>query len=52
MAKIIAEMEFDCEQFDEISDEAKLQAIETVLESGAESTASYIKVMSIEVTHK
>ena len=52
MAKVIVEMEFDCEQFDEISDEAKFQAIETVLESGAESTASYIKVMSIEVTHK
>ena len=49
MAKIIVEMEFDFDGFDEGSQEEQFNAIETVLESGAESTNSYIKVKSIQV---
>lgn len=50
MAKVTVEMEFDCEQFDDISEQEQFYAIEAVLESGAESTGSYLKVGSIEIT--
>jgi hypothetical protein len=49
MPKVIVEMEFDCEEFEDMSDKEQHQTIETVLESGAESTNSYIKVKSIQV---
>lgn len=49
MAKVIIEMEFDCEEFEESSEEEQFQAIENVLESGAESTNSFIKIKSIEI---
>jgi hypothetical protein len=52
MAKIIVEMEFDFDGFDELTDEEKFNAIDTVLESGAESTCSTIKVNSIEIKNK
>jgi hypothetical protein len=49
MAKVIVEMEFDCEGFDELTDNEKFNVIDAVLESGAESTCSEIKVKSIEI---
>ena len=49
MAKVTIIMEFDCEEFEEISEEEQFEVIETVLESGAESTNSYVKVQSIEI---
>ena len=52
MAKVIVEMEFDFDGFDELSDEDKFGAIETVLDSGAESTNSEIKVRSIDIKNK
>jgi hypothetical protein len=52
MAKIIVEMEFDFDGFDELTDEEKFSAIDTVLESGAESTCSTITVNSIEIKNK
>jgi hypothetical protein len=52
MAKVILEMEFDFDGFDELTDEEKFSAIETVLESGAESNCSDIKVKSIEIKNK
>lgn len=52
MAKIIVEMEFDFDGFDELTDEEKFNAIDTVLELGAESTCSSITVKSIEIKNK
>lgn len=52
MAKVIVEMEFDFDGFDELTDEEKFRAIETVLESGAESTCSSITVNCIEIKNK
>jgi hypothetical protein len=52
MAKVIVEMEFDFDGFDELTDEQKFNAIDTVLESGAESTRSSITVKSIEIKNK
>jgi hypothetical protein len=49
MAKVVIEMEFDCEEFEDCSEEEQFHAIENALESGAESTNSYIKVKSIEI---
>lgn len=52
MAKVIVEMEFDFDGFDELNDVEKFEAIEEVLESGAESTCSELKVKSITVKDK
>jgi hypothetical protein len=49
MAKVIVEMEFDCEEFDEASDKGQFLAIETVLEAGAEATNSFINIKSISI---
>ena len=49
MAKVIVEMDFDFDGFEEISKEEQFNSIETVLESGAESTNSSITVKSIQV---
>lgn len=49
MAKVIVEMEFDFDGFEEARQEEQFSAIETVLESGAESTNSHIKVKSIQI---
>lgn len=47
MAKVSIEIEFDCEEFDMLDEDEQLDAIETTLESGAESTNSYIRIKSI-----
>lgn len=49
MAKIIVEMDFDFDGFDELSEDEKLDAIKTVFDYGAESTNSEIKVTSINI---
>ncbi|WP_193748168.1 hypothetical protein [Exiguobacterium indicum] len=49
MAKVIVEMEVDIEEFDTLTDEERFEAIETILESGAESNATYINVSSITI---
>lgn len=48
MKKIIVEMEFDYDGFDELSDIDKHGSIRVVLESGAESTNTYVDVKSIQ----
>jgi hypothetical protein len=52
MAKVIVEMDFDFDGFDELTDEEKFSAIDTVLESGAESTCSIITVHSVEIKNR
>lgn len=47
MAKISVIMNFDCEGFDELDEDGKLDAIEEVFDSGAESTNSYVSIKSI-----
>jgi hypothetical protein len=47
MAKISVTMDFNFDGFDELNKDEKLDAIEEVLDSGAESTYSSIKVNSI-----
>lgn len=47
MTKISVIMDFDFDGFDELSDKEKTEAIKTVLDSGAESTNSYITVKSV-----
>lgn len=47
MAKISLIMEFDFDGFDDISEQEKIKAVETVLESGAESCCSSISVKSV-----
>lgn len=49
MAKIIVEMDFDFDGFDELSEDEKLDAIKTVFDYGAEYTNSEIKVTSINI---
>lgn len=48
LSKVIVEMNFDHEQFDELTDEEKRESIITVLESGAESCRTDIEVKSIQ----
>jgi len=52
MAKVLIEMEFDFDGFDEMDDTEKFYSIEEVLNIGAESTNSEIKVKSIEIKNK
>jgi hypothetical protein len=47
MAKISVIMEFDFDGFDDLDYNEKIEAIETVLDSGAESTNSFINVQSV-----
>lgn len=49
MAKIVVEMEFDFDGFDELDEGSKVDAIKEVLSSGAESTCSEIRVESIKL---
>lgn len=49
MAKISVIMEFNFDGFDELDEDEKLDAIEEVLDSGAESTCSSIVVKSIKL---
>jgi hypothetical protein len=49
MARVNVVMEFDFDGFDDLTLKEKIEAIEVVLDSGAESTCSYITVDSIMV---
>lgn len=49
MAKVLVEMEFDLDGFDDMNDSEKFYAIEEAINSGAESTFSEIYVNSIEI---
>lgn len=45
--KIIVEMDFDFDGFENLEDEEKFSSIEAVLESGAESYCASISIQSI-----
>ena len=49
VAKILVEMEFDFDGFEELTDEEKFSSIEGVLETGADSTYAHLKINSIEI---
>ena len=49
MKKVIVEMEVDIEKFDSLTDEERFEAIETLLESGAETNSCYVNVKSITI---
>ena len=50
MAKVTVEMDFDFDGFNGLTDAEKFYAIESIIESGAESTNSEISVKSITVS--
>jgi len=47
MARISIIMDFDFDGFEELDEKQKIEAIKTVLDSGAESTCSDIDVESV-----
>ena len=48
MGKIIVEMEFDHDEFEDLTDEEKRESVITLLETGAEATRCEVEVTSIQ----